>query len=238
MSRARALPAAVLIVALAAACSSGRTSRIDASPEAQNPDLRVAQQAALSASDLRDFKADTHTAQSELRPALRRQFAKCTGTRTTIFDAAPGSHTVESPDFIKGRENEQQVTSSVEIYPKAADVDGAWKSITGAKTQACLKQLFQALYGTADAAKEGIKYGPVQISEFELGVGDRSIGYSMTRDATRQAARIVITVDVIYVVRDRAGMRFQFFNYGPTPDRAAEKKLVKKVYDRVGDKAS
>jgi hypothetical protein len=238
MFRARALPVAVLIVALAAsACSSDRTSRIDASPTPSSPDLTLAQHAVLRSSDVGGYRANKHTAQTDLSATLKRKFAKCTGAATTILDTEPGSQTAYSPDFSKGQTNEQQMTSSVVIHPKATDVDRDWNGFAGDKAKPCLEQVFKELKPAGDANGR-IKYGPLQVSEFEVGVGDRSIGYAISRSATGPGQIFQLDVDMIYVARDRAGMEFNFFNYGPNPDRAAEKKLAQKVYDRIGDKAA
>src|SRR5262245_48534393 len=120
MSRSRALPVAALLLAFAAAaCSSGGSDKGGGSGQPANAtgDLRVAQQAVLRPSDLRDYKAATHTAASEIRPALKKKFAQCMGTSTTIFDKVPGAQSADSPDFSKGEQNQQQVTSGVEIEP-------------------------------------------------------------------------------------------------------------------------
>jgi len=241
MSRTRSL--SVLFVALAlvaAACSSGsgNSDKSGGSTATDSADLTLAKQAVLRPSDLSDYKATTHIVGSELSSTLRRTFAQCMGVDTTIFDTVPNAQIANSPDFSKGQQNQQQVTSSVEIDPTAADVDQGWKDFSGAKTQSCLKDLFGRLYTAANAAKAGIKYGPVHVSEFNVGVGDRSIGYAMSRAATGPAQTIELDVDVIYVVHDRAGMEFNFFNYGTNPDRTAEARLAQKVYDRVGDKAA
>jgi hypothetical protein len=241
MSRARALPVAVLIVAFAAAaCSSNPSHQVQASPAGadNSADGVVAQKAVLRPNDLSDYKPNPHTVQTELSPALRQQFAACTGAKTTIFDTETGAHAAYSPDFSKGAENQQQVTSSVEIDPTKADVDGGWNAFSGGKTKQCLKGLFQQLFTAASGAKFGLKYGPVQVSEFNVGVGDRSIGYAMSRSASGPAQTIEFDIDIVYVARDRAGMEFHFFNYGTNPDRGLETRVAKTVYDRIGNKAA
>ena len=243
MSPARALPAVVLVLAFAAAaCSSsggsannqnsgGSTRSTDAAG-----DLAVAKQAVLRSGDLHGYKAAPHTSAADIPAPLRRKFAQCMGTPTTIFDTVPGAQSADSPDFAKGSQNELQVTSSVEIDPSSADVDARWKQFVSKETGPCLRQLFQELL--THSAVQQFHLGPVQVTPFEVGVGNRSLGYGMSRSAMGPRQIIELDIDVVYAVRDRAGMQFHFFNFGPTPDRALEKQLVQKVYDRVGGKAA
>jgi len=241
MSRVRGLSVAVLVLALVAtACGSSGNNSSDNGGGSGQPDLvadkRAALQAVLRAGDLSDYKANLHSTGSEIPTAVKRNFAQCMGTPTTVFDTVPRAQTADSPDFSKGRQNEQQVTSSVEIDPTRADTDAGWNSFASKKTEGCLAQLFRDFL-SGPVVKQ-FKLGPVQVTPFTVGVGDRSTGYAMSRSATGPVQTIQIDVDVIYAVRDRAGMEFHFFNYGTTPDREAEKQLVQKVYDRIGNKAA
>jgi hypothetical protein len=246
MSRTRVLPVVLLVLAFAAAaCSSGsasgsgsgsnQSSGSSPSPHAA-ADLAVAQQAVLRSSDLTGYKATPHSHVADIPEALKRKFAQCMGSATTIFDTVPGAQSADSPDFSKGLQNQQQVTSSVEIDPSRADINTGWNEFAGKKSAPCLRQFDQALIPAALAKQ--LHMGPVQVTPFEVGVGDRSVGYAMSRSAMGPAQIIEIDVDIVYVVRDRTGMEFHFFNYGPNPDRDAEKKLVQKVYNRVGNKTA
>jgi hypothetical protein len=74
------------------------------------------------------------------------------------------------------------------------------------------------------------------IEKFDVGVGSRSVGYAFTFTVTGPGGTVVIYLDLIFVARDRAGLDFEFTTVTP-PVRSFETTLVKKVYDRIGDKA-
>jgi hypothetical protein len=242
MSRARVLPVTVLVLALAtAACSSSSgADKTGATATGTNTsaDLALAKSAVLRPSDLSDYRANLHSPAADIPAAEKRKFAQCMGTSTTIFDTVPGAQSAFSPDFSKGNTNDQQVTSSVEIDPTTADVDHGWSSFSTGNAEPCLEKLFQVLFGPGHAALQQAKFGPVRASQFNVGVGDRSVGYALSRSVSNSRQTVQLDVDFVYVARDRAGMEFNFFNLGPPPDRDREKMLVKKVYDRIGNKAS
>jgi hypothetical protein len=245
MSRTRPLSIAVLVLALAATgCGSGSSKGADKTGGSStggnaSADLALAKSAVLRPSDMSGYRSTPHTPAADIPPPLKRKFAQCMGASTTVFDKVPGAQSADSPDFVKGETHELQVTSNVEIDPTAADVDQAWAGFSGEKAQPCLKQLFEELISSTGGQKsQQVQYGPVHVSQFNVGVGDRSVGYALDRSATNAGQTAQFDIDVVYVVRDRAGMEFHFFNLGPNPDREAEKKLVQKVYDRIGDQAA
>jgi hypothetical protein len=245
MSRARFLPVPLLVLAFAAAAcsSSGGSIRADkggtpSTAANASADLALAKSAVLQPGDLSDYRASAHTPAADIPAAEKRKFAQCMGTSTTVFDKVPGAQSADSPDFSKGDTNNQQVTSSVEIDPTAAEVEQGWNEFTAKKAQPCLEKLFQVLFGPGRAGAEKVKFGPVQVSQFNVGVGDRSVGYALSRSAVNATQTVQLDVDFVYVTRGRAGMEFHFFNLGPNPDREREKMLVQKVYDRIGDKAA
>jgi hypothetical protein len=98
--------------------------------------------------------------------------------------------------------------------------------------------LFGDLFGPGRPGAAQFQFGPAHVSQFTVGVGDRSVGYALSRSASNARQTIQLDVDFVYVTRGRAGMEFHFFNLGPNPDRAREKQLAQKVYDRIGDKAA
>src|SRR2546421_640834 len=82
---------------------------------------------------------------------------------------------------------------------RAADVDQRWNDFTGEKAQPCLKELFRVLFAPGRLGLENIKFGPVHVSQFNVGVGDRSVGYALVRSAANARQTLELDVDFVYV---------------------------------------
>jgi hypothetical protein len=223
----RRTPILLVAVLVFGACG-GSTKKVD--PAA---DLAVAKTAALTAADLPSYFAKPFQKSSDIPISVKKNFAKCLNVAVTIFDDTPGAQKVHSPDFTR---NSESVSSSVEIDPKASDVDKGWNQLTTPGVARCLQQLFQAAVKLS--APSGVTFGATTVTKFDVAVGSRSIGYTAKFSATSQSKALVFYVDFVFVARDRAGIEVDTSNVGQPFDRAAEIALARKMYDRIGTKAS
>jgi len=233
MTRSHKLSIVALVLALTLAACGGSSKKAD--PAA---DLATAKAAVLTAADLPGYKGVPHTADSKIPAKLKSDFATCMGVSTTIFDDTPGAQKADSLDFSKGANDEQQVSDTVEIDPKKATIDEGWQQISKPEAAPCLGKLFDGVFKESAGATPGVVFAKAVVTPFDVGIGDRSVGFAVNLSATvPHAGEIKFSADLIYVPRDRAGLEFDFFNTGTPTDHAFETGLVQKVYDRVGDNA-
>jgi hypothetical protein len=219
----------VLVAVLAlGACSGGSAKKVD--PTA---DLALAKAAVLTAADLPSYFARPFQKSSDIPVSVKKDFAKCLNVAVTIFDDTPGAQKVHSPDFSK---NSASVSSSVEIDPKTSDVDKGWNELTTPGITRCLQRLFQA--AVTLSAQSGVTFGATTVTKFDVGIGSRSVGYAAKFSAASQGKAVVFYVDLVFVARDRAGIELDASNLAQPFDHSAEIALVRKMYDRVGTKAS
>jgi hypothetical protein len=228
-ARAYSILFVVPIVALSAC--GGKSFKAD--PAA---DLAVAKQAVLTAADLPGYKATPHTSSDDIPAGVKKDFANCMGTATSVFDDTPGAQKADSPDF-SSADQKLQVSGTVEVDPSKSDIDNGWSEISKAGTEPCLGKLFEAAAHQGALAGPGISVRLGAVTRFDVGVGDRSVGYSVPVHITGPGGSISVYLDFVFLPRDRAGMDFSFTNIGSPPGRGTETALVKKVYDRVGNQA-
>jgi hypothetical protein len=229
MTSARTCSILVLASLLGASACGGSTKKVD--PAA---DLALAKRAVLTKADLPGYSGEPHTKSDDIPAKVKRDFAACMGVPTTIFDDTPGAQTADSLDFSKG---DAQISNSIEIDPKKSDVDKGWDQISKQGAAPCLQKLFEALFTTGDAVTAGVTFSHASVTRFDTGIGDRSVGYSVSFTATGPARTAVFYIDLVFLPRDRAGLEFDFFNIGTPLDHSFETALVQKVYDRIGTDA-
>jgi hypothetical protein len=102
------------------------------------------------------------------------------------------------------------------------------------KTERCLQALFRELL----PALQQLRLGPVDVTPFEVGVGDRSVSYAMSRSASGPAQTIQIDVDRIYAVRDRAAWSSTSSTTGRIRTVRPRRSWSRRLYDRIGDKTA
>jgi hypothetical protein len=224
----KALCVLVVSVLLIGACGSKK--KVD--PAA---DLALAKSSVLTAADLPGYTGAAHTADDDLPAAINKSFATCLKASATIFDVPPGVQRADSEDFSKG---ESQLSGTTKIYPKIADIDDRWAKISQANAGPCLEQLFVAGANEGNDSGQPATVSKTSVARFDVGVGDRSVGYTVKFTLASGGRSAAFFADVVFAQRDRAGADFEFVNVGAGPDHAFEKGLVQKVYDRIGTKAS
>jgi hypothetical protein len=229
----RRLPAVLIVVALIALAGCGGKSH-KADPAA---DLALAKQAVLTAADLPGYKGTPHAPDDDIPAGVKKDFATCMGTSVSIFDDTPGAQKADSPDFSAGVGDTLSVSDTVEIDPTKGDIDKVWDPISKPAAEPCLGKLFEAATTQGALDSPGVKLGKLKVDRFDVGVGDRSVGYAVVAPVSGPGSSIVLYIDVVFAARDRAGMDFSFSNVGTPFDRNLEKTLVQKVYDRVGTSA-
>lgn len=229
----RHLPAVLIVVVLMALAGCGGTShKVD--PAA---DLALAKRAVLTTADLPGYTAKPHTPDDDIPAGAKKEFASCMGTTTSIFDDTPGAQKADSPDFDGASGSGLAVSNSIEMDPKKSDIDKGWDQISKPTVQSCLGKLFDAAFKQGSLTEPGVKVGTFKVERYDVGVGDRSVGYEAVVPVSGQGRTAVVYLDLVFVPRDRAGIDFTFTNVGKAFDRTLEKTLAQKVYDRVGNDA-
>jgi hypothetical protein len=199
-------------------------------------DLALAKRSVLTAADLPGYTGTAHTSDDDIPASVKKDFADCMKVPTTIFDDKPGAQKADSQDFAKG---EAQISDSIEIDPKRSDIDDGFEHISQPGTEPCLQKLFEAAISSGAASgAPGVTFGDATVSRFDVGVGKKSVGYTLKISASAQGETAVFYIDLVFVPRDRAGLEFDFLNVTAPTDRTLLKSLVQKVYDRVGTNAA
>ena len=229
MAVTRKLSLFVLVPLLGLAACGGSTKKVD--PAA---DLALAKRSVLIAADLPGYTGTAHSNSDDIPASVKKNFADCMKVPTTIFDDTPGAQKADSADFAKG---EAQISDSIEIDPKQSDIDDGFKQISQAGTEPCLQKLFEAAISSGASGTPGVRFGNADVSRFDVGVGSKSVGYTLKISASAAGNTSVFYIDLVFLPRDRAGLEFDFFNLGTPTDRTLLKALVQKVYDRVGNGA-
>jgi len=229
MAATRKLSLVVLASLLGLVACGGSTKKVD--PAA---DLALAKQAVLVAADLPGYTGTPHSSSDDIPASVKKTFADCMKVPTTIFDDTPGAQKADSPDFAKG---EAQISNSIEIDPKQSDIDDGFKQISKPGTEPCLQKFFEAAITTGASGTQGVTFGNAAVTRFDVGVGKKSVAYTLKISASAGGNTALFYIDLVFVPRDRAGLEFDFFNLGTPTDRTLLKSLVQKVYDRVGDGA-
>jgi hypothetical protein len=221
--------AIVLVPALMLGACGSSTKKVD--PAA---DLAVAKAAGLTAADLPGYKETPYKKSSDVPASVKKDFATCLHVKTTVLDDTPGAQKANSSDFDKGNAT---VSGSVEIDPKKSDIDTGWNALNKPGIERCLEQLFQAAVRLA-APSGGVTFGATSVTKFDVGVGKRSVGYSVKITASSQGVNVVFYADFVFVARDRAGIELDALNLSKPFSRAKEAALARAIYDRIGTKAS
>ncbi len=230
MTSTRRCSIVVLVSLLALAACGGSAKKVD--PAA---DLALAKSAVLTAADVPGYTGSPHTSSDDIPAAAKKDFATCMKVPTTIFDDTPGAQKADSPNFAKG---EAQVSNSIEIDPNKSDIDKGWSQISKQEAADCLQKLFQSLIASGANAAQGVTFGPASVTRFDLGIGDRSVGYAVKLSVSATGGKsAVFYADLVFLPRDRAGLEFDFLDVGAPINRTFETSLVQAVYDRVGTKA-
>ena len=196
-------------------------------------DLAVAKAARIKGADLPGYRERAyHPSADEMPARLKRDFANCLHVGTTLFDETRGAQTAHSSDFAKG---DATVSSNVEIDPTRASIDKGWKALTLPGVGKCLEQLFQSAI-KQDAPADLVTTNAT-IAKFSLGVGSRSVGYSVKFSASGLGSEFVFYTDLLFIARGRAGISIEVSNVGKPFDRSTEIALAHKMYNRIGTKA-
>jgi len=223
------------VVALTGVAACGGTNFDSARKADPAADLAVAKRSVLTAADMPGYTAAPHSADDDLTAAEKQTFAKCLGTSTTFFDDKPGEQKADSPDFSKGENDETSVSSDVAIETSQSLVDKDWKVLTDKKTPGCFLQVPKE--DLKDSAPGGATVSNESVDSFDAGIGRRSLGLSITVDATAAGQTVPLYADVIFVGRDRAEIEVDSFNIATPFDRTTLTSLAQTVYDRVGNGA-
>ncbi len=218
----------LLIPVLVLGACGGSSKKVD--PAA---DLALAKGAVFTAADLPGYTGKPHAASDNLPAEAKKNFAACLKVSTTIFDDLPGAQKADSPDFSKGNAS---ASNSIEIDPKKSEVDTSWNQFSKPGVAPCLVQLFGDAIKAGDTS--GATFGVPTVTRFDVGVGSRSVGYSVKITVSGGGQTASVVSDIVLVQRDRAGMTFEFSDIGTAVDRQFEIALAQKVYDRIGNKAS
>jgi hypothetical protein len=220
----------VLVALVALAACGGSAKKVD--PAA---DLALAKSAVLTAADVPGYAGSPHTPSDDIPAAAKKEFAACMKAPTTIFDDAPGAQKADSPDFAK---SQAQVSNSIEIDPKKSDVEKGWSQISKTEAAACLQKLFQSVITSGANNAQGVTFGPTSVARFDVGIGNRSVGYALKFSASGAGGKsAVFYADLVFLARDRAGLEFDFLDVDTPLNRSFETSLAQTVYDRVGTKA-
>jgi hypothetical protein len=214
---------------LASACGSG-SKKVD--PAA---DLALVKGAVLTGADLPGYSGTAHTSADDVPAAIKKSFATCMKVPATIFDDSPGSQKADSQDFSKG---EAGVSSEIKIYPTKSDVDDRWRQASNSITGPCLARLFENGAKLGTTAGNAVKFVSSSGTQFKVGVGARSVGYSLKLTLTSGTQTTVLYADILFVQRDRAALALEAVDVGATPNRAFEIALGQTVYDRLGTKTA
>jgi hypothetical protein len=219
----------LLVSLLALVACGGSAKKVD--PAA---DLATAKSALLTEADVSGYTGEPHTPSDDIPDAEKKSFADCMGVSVSIYDDVPGAQKADSPDFSKG---DATISNSVAIDPKQSDVEDRWKQVTSSKTAPCFQVLFEHLFKAGIADIPNVTAGPTDITKFDPGIGDRSVGYSVTFSATSEGNEVSFFADVVFFPRDRAEVDLDFFNQGTPLSRSFEIALAQTVYDRIGSLA-
>jgi hypothetical protein len=195
-------------------------------------DLALAQAASLTSADMSGYTATPYQNSGDIPAPVKKNFAKCLNTTTTIFDDTPGAQKVHSPDFKHGTAT---VSGTVEIDPKRSDVDAGWNTLTKSGFERCMQQLFDALFQSA--LPPGGKVGNTTVTKFDVGVGSRSLGVEAKTSLSYRGRSFLSYIDFLMVARDRAGIEVDTVQLNQPFNRATEVALARTVYDRIGTKA-
>jgi hypothetical protein len=227
---ARRVSACAVVLGLAFAasgCGGGGSKHAD--PAA---DLALAKSAVLTPQDLPGFAAAPRPKGKDVPAQAKRDFARCLKTDVTFVDHAPTAQEADSLNFTR---LQAQVFSRVSIEPSAADIDAHWKVDTEAGIERCL----EALYRTALKPKtpNSITVGLARVARFDVGIGDRSVGFTVSVPVTVNKIDPDVYVDLLLIARGRAGVEIEAEDVGTPFDRRTELDLARRVYDRIGTKA-
>ena len=222
----------LFVVSLLAVAACGGTQTVDT-----GSDLATATGAVLTGADVVGYTGSPHSDSGDPPAAVKKEFATCMKAATTIFDDTPGAHKANSLDFHRGAADD--VSNSIEIDPARSDIDRGWKVLSQAGSEPCLALLFESAAKASIPPNSNGSVGAATVTRFDVGVGDRSIGYSVKLPITAAGRHAVAYLDFIFVARDRAGIELDFSNVNAPPlARATQISLARTVYDRVGTKAS
>lgn len=223
ISRRSAAILLLVVCMLASGCGSS-AKKVD-----PVDDLALIQHAGLTAADLPGYSAAKHEAADDVPASIRKSFAACMKVPATVFDDTPNSQRVDSDNFAKG---EAAVSSELRIYGAQSDVDDRWQQVAKPATGPCLAQLFEN--GAKLGAEAGLTFGASSGSQFNVGVGPRSVGYSVKLTLTADKEPTVFYADVVFAQRGRAIVSIDSVDVGAPSDRAFQIALTQKVYDRLG----
>ncbi len=223
----RRLGGSVCAAALVLAACGSSGSKADPAK-----DLKTAKAATLTSADLPAYSATPYQPSGDVPAAVKKRFAECVHEPTTVFDDTPGAQKAHSPDF---RQREHTISATVEIDPKRSDIDKGWSQLSKPGIEPCLEQLFES---AVKLSAPDATFANASATRFNVGVGDRSVGYEIKMDVTTQGETAPADVNLLYVARDRAGIDLIADNIGQPLDHASEIALVRKMYDRVGTKAA
>jgi hypothetical protein len=224
MTAARATATLLLVACMLASGCGSSAKKVDPAD-----DLALIHQASLTAADLPGYSAAKHEATDDVPASIRKSFAACMKVPATVFDDTPNSQKLDSDNFSKG---EAAVSSELRIYGAKNDVDDRWQQVAKPATGPCLAQLFEN--GAKLGAEAGVTFGASSGTQFEVGVGPRSVGYSVKLTLTAGKQTTVFYADVVFAQRDRAVVSIESVDVGAQSDRAFQIALTQKVYDRLG----
>jgi len=224
MAGRRAVAIVAVVAGLGVAgCSGSSAKKVD--PAA---DVALIKRANLIAADLPGYSGSKYEPTDDLPAAIKKGFADCMKLPATIFDDSSGSQRVDSDHFSKG---EASVSSELRIYGLTRDVDSQWQPLAQPATGPCLARLFEN--GAKLGADPGVTFGASQGTQFKVGVGSRSVGYSVKLTLTQDKQTALLYADVLFAQRDRTVFSIESVNVGASSDRAFEIALTQKVYDRL-----
>jgi hypothetical protein len=224
MSTTRATAILLLVAGLLASGCGSSAKKADPAD-----DLALIRHASLTAADLPGYSGSKHDATDDVPACIRKSFAECMKVPATVFDDTPNSQRVDSDNFSKG---EAAVSSELRIYSAQSDVDDRWQQVAKPATGPCLARLFEN--GAKLGADAGVTFGASSGTQFEVGVGARSVGYSVKLTLTADKETTVFYADVVFAQRGRAVVSIESVDVGAPSDRALQIGLVQKVYDRLG----
>ncbi len=229
MRRISAVSALVALALLAGAC--GGSSKPATSAKGPNPaqDKKTAQAVSLRPGDLpASFQSSPQTLGPKVEAANRRLYTTC------LHKPYPPDHAsavVNSPSFTQGLA--ESAASTVEVTDTAAQAQQDFATITSPQFVTCSEQNFPSSFA-ATAPPGATASGFRVVSERPPVTASGSAAYRLTATVHMgPSITVPLTVDRVYVVKNRTEVVLTFTNVGTPFPATLESQVLTKVLARM-----
>ncbi len=195
-------------------------------------DVEVARSSVLHAGELAGYTETPATKPDPSTEALRSNFLKCVHTDINIFTSSFGAHRADSPTFDAAS---SKVNAYVAVNVDQREVRRRFSVYQDPRTPACMLALYVAFLQTRVDATATLNQP--KVTRFDPGVGTQSLGFSISITVATRGSSEQFYADILIAVRDRAGISLSTITSGNTFDRSNEIEWLRRMYDRVGDRA-